>query len=66
MGGGAVRGRLTRRSTVKYMLLIYGNEELWHSFPQEEMAEVVADTEALQAELKATGEFVAPTAWPTR
>jgi hypothetical protein len=43
---------------MKYMLMIYGNEELWSSFPQEEMAQVVAQTNALQAELKASGEFV--------
>ena len=43
---------------MKYMLMIYGNEELWGSFPQEEFEQVVADTNALQAELKASGEFV--------
>ena len=43
---------------MKYMLMIYGNEELWGSFPQEELAQVVAETNALQAELKASGEFV--------
>jgi hypothetical protein len=43
---------------MKYMLLIYGNEELWSSFPQEEFERVVAETNALQAELKASGEFV--------
>jgi hypothetical protein len=40
------------------MLLIYGNEELWSSFPQEELARVVTETEALQAELRASGEFI--------
>lgn len=43
---------------MKYMLLIYGNEELWNSFPQEELAKVVADTNALQQELRASGEFI--------
>jgi hypothetical protein len=43
---------------MKYMLLIYGNEELWQSFPQEEFERVVAETEALSAELRATGEFI--------
>jgi hypothetical protein len=43
---------------VKYMLLIYGNEELWQSIPREEFAGIVAETEALQAELRASGEFV--------
>ena len=43
---------------MKYMLLIYGNEELWQSFPQEEFERIVAETEAHQAELRANGEFV--------
>jgi hypothetical protein len=43
---------------VKYMLLIYGNEELWNSFPPEEFAEVVKETNALQAELRESGEFI--------
>ena len=40
---------------MKYMLMIYGNEELWSSFPQEELEQVVADTDALQAELEGVG-----------
>jgi hypothetical protein len=43
---------------MKYLLMIYGNEELWSSFPPEEFERVVAETNALQAELKASGEFV--------
>ena len=43
---------------MKYMLLIYGNEELWSSFPPEELEQVIADTDALQVELRATGEFI--------
>jgi hypothetical protein len=43
---------------VKYMLLIYGNEELWSSFPQEDFAKVVAETDALQQELRESGEFI--------
>ncbi|MBN2624474.1 MAG: hypothetical protein JXA83_13940 [Acidimicrobiales bacterium] len=43
---------------MKYMLLIYGNEELWNSFPQEELAEVIRQTDALQQELRESGEFV--------
>jgi hypothetical protein len=43
---------------VKYMLLIYGNEELWSSFSQEEHEELIRDTDALQQELRETGEFV--------
>ena len=43
---------------MKYMLLIYGNEELWESFPEDDLAQVIQDTNALQAELRETGEFV--------
>jgi hypothetical protein len=43
---------------MKYMLLIYGNEELWSSFPEEEFKKVIAETDALNAELQASGEFV--------
>ena len=43
---------------MKYMLLIYGNEELWSSLPQDDMERVVAETNALQVELKASGEFI--------
>ena len=43
---------------MKYMLLIYGNEELWNSFPQEAFAKVVEETNALQQELRETGEFM--------
>lgn len=43
---------------MKYILMIYGNEELWSSFPEEEFERVVTETNALQAELRASGEFV--------
>jgi hypothetical protein len=43
---------------MKYMLLIYGNEELWNSFPQEEFEKVVVETNALQQELRESGEFI--------
>lgn len=43
---------------MKYMLLIYGNQALWESFSPEEFEPVVRETEALHAELKASGEFV--------
>jgi hypothetical protein len=43
---------------MKYMLLIYGNEELWSSFPQEEMEQLVQETDALNRELSASGELV--------
>jgi hypothetical protein len=43
---------------VKYVLMIYGNEDVWSSFSQEDFEQVVTETNALQAELKASGEFV--------
>ncbi len=44
---------------MKYMLLIYGNDEVWGSFPPDEMATLVADTDALTRRLTESGEFVA-------
>jgi hypothetical protein len=43
---------------MKYMLLIYGNEALWSSFPEDVMQEVIAETDALHEELRGTGEYV--------
>ncbi len=43
---------------MKYMLLIYGNEENWRSIPREEFAEIVRQTDALNRELLASGELV--------
>jgi hypothetical protein len=43
---------------MKYMLLIYGNEELWSSFPPDDLAAVIQETDALHRELTATGEFI--------
>ena len=43
---------------MKYMLMIYGNEELWSSFPPEDLEKVVTETNALHDELQASGEFV--------
>lgn len=43
---------------MKYMLLIYGNDELWTSFDPDAMAEIVRDTDALNRQLFASGELV--------
>ena len=43
---------------MKYMILIYGNQELWESFPQDEIERVIAETNALQKELFETGEWL--------
>lgn len=43
---------------MKYMLLIYGNDELWESFDPDDMAEIVKETDALNRQLFASGELV--------
>ena len=44
---------------MKYMLLIYGNQELWASFDPADLAVLVQETDALHAEVTRSGEFVA-------
>ena len=51
---------------MKYMLLIYGNEEAFSSVGAETFAEIVRATDALNQELFESGDWSAPTAWPTR
>jgi hypothetical protein len=43
---------------VKYMLLIYGNQERWESVGADELAEVVRQTDALNQALFESGELV--------
>jgi hypothetical protein len=43
---------------MKYMLLIYGNEENWSSVPPEEFAEILRQTDALNQELYESGELI--------
>jgi hypothetical protein len=43
---------------MKYMLLIYGNEDQWSSLGSEEMADVVRQTDALNRRLLESGELV--------
>jgi hypothetical protein len=52
------RCRDDEETDVKYLLLIYGNEELWNSFGPEDLEPVIKETEALQKELRVTGEFI--------
>jgi hypothetical protein len=42
---------------MKYMLLIYGNEEVWNSLAGD-FTQIIQETEALQKELRASGEFI--------
>jgi hypothetical protein len=43
---------------MKYILLIYGNEENFSSIPPEEFAEIVRETDVLNQELFESGELV--------
>lgn len=43
---------------MKYMMLIYGNDELWTSLDQEEMDRLVRETDAHNAKLFASGELI--------
>jgi hypothetical protein len=43
---------------MKYMLLIYGNEEKWSSLGPDEMARLVQETDAQNVELFESGELV--------
>jgi hypothetical protein len=43
---------------VKYMLLIYGNEETWSSFTEDDMTRAVTDTETWHDGLRRSGEFI--------
>jgi hypothetical protein len=43
---------------MKYMLLIYGNEEAWTSMPPEQVTELISETDALNRELFESGELV--------
>jgi hypothetical protein len=43
---------------MKYMLLIYGNDELWTSLPEEGIQGIIRETEAQLQELRESGELV--------
>jgi hypothetical protein len=43
---------------MKYMLLIYGNEEAFNSVGAETLAEIIRETDALNQELLESGELV--------
>jgi hypothetical protein len=44
---------------MKYLLMIYANDDTFAPFAPEEIERLIADTEAQQAELKASGEWLA-------
>jgi hypothetical protein len=43
---------------MKYMLIIYCNQETWDAFGPELFAEIVRETDALNSELAASGELI--------
>jgi hypothetical protein len=43
---------------MKYLMLIYGNQEKWSSFTPEDWPEAIAKQEAFNARYRATGELI--------
>lgn len=43
---------------MKYLLTIHGNQELWSSFPAEELAAAIAAQDAFNQKFAATGELL--------
>ncbi|HTT54438.1 MAG TPA: YciI family protein [Streptosporangiaceae bacterium] len=43
---------------MKYLMLIYGNQEKWNSFPAEAWPEAIAKQEAFNAKYRDTGELL--------
>jgi len=43
---------------MKYLLLIYGNQEKWASIPAEEWPEAIARQDAFNRKYQATGELI--------
>ena len=43
---------------MKYLLMIYGNQEKWESFPPEEWPAAIARQDAFNAQYRATGELL--------
>jgi hypothetical protein len=43
---------------MKYLVIIYGNEELWNSFTPDEMQKAVTEQDAWNVEFEKTGELL--------
>jgi hypothetical protein len=43
---------------VKYLMLIYGNEQIWTSLPAADLAELIFRVDAFNTDLRASGELV--------
>jgi len=44
---------------MKYITIIYGNKDLWHSFPPEEAAKAIEEVNAFNNRYRETGELIA-------
>jgi hypothetical protein len=43
---------------MKYLMLIYGNEKIWNSLAPTDIAQLIRDVDAFNADLKESGELV--------
>lgn len=43
---------------MKYLMLIYGNERIWNSLAPADLAELIREVDAFNADLRETGELV--------
>ncbi|MFV2101287.1 YciI family protein [Micromonospora sp. LOL_024] len=43
---------------MKYLILIYGNEEVWGSLPERELAALIGEVDAFNEALRVSGELV--------
>ena len=43
---------------MKYLLAIYGNDEVWNAFPPEQLQQIIKETDAHNNSLFASGELV--------
>lgn len=55
---GPAGARTTKGCTVKYLLMIYGNQEKWASIPAEQWPEAIARQDAFNRRYQATGELL--------
>jgi hypothetical protein len=47
-----------KEHTMKYLMAIYGNDEVWNSFPPEQLQEIITATDAHNNSLFASGELI--------
>jgi hypothetical protein len=65
LGEVPTAGRWTvGRKDMKYMLLIYGDEELWGAFSEDDFAALIAGDAASQKGIRESGELVSVEARP--